>query len=97
MLRDLRPHGHQAPATIVLPGESLSKYGGAPAGEISVSARIGCSAAPESYVKAFYADRCADCMGWQRIVAGRIDLAASRTSAGGRARFAQRKRACGRS
>jgi ribonuclease G len=27
------PHGHQAPATIVLPGESLSKYGGAPTGD----------------------------------------------------------------
>jgi ribonuclease G len=27
------PHAHQAPATIVLPGESLSKYGGTPAGE----------------------------------------------------------------
>jgi Rne/Rng family ribonuclease len=27
------PHAQQAPATIVLPGESLSKYGGTPAGE----------------------------------------------------------------
>jgi ribonuclease G len=27
------PHGHQAPTAIVLPGESLSKYGGTPAGE----------------------------------------------------------------
>ena len=27
------PHSHQAPATIVLPGESLSKYGGTPTGE----------------------------------------------------------------
>jgi ribonuclease G len=27
------PRAHQAPATIVLPGESLSKYGGTPAGE----------------------------------------------------------------
>jgi ribonuclease G len=27
------PRAHQAPATIVLPGESLSKYGGAPAAE----------------------------------------------------------------
>ncbi|MGB0081391.1 MAG: hypothetical protein WBP90_07675, partial [Terracidiphilus sp.] len=31
-------HGHQAPGTIVLPGESLSKYGGTPAGETSQSA-----------------------------------------------------------
>ncbi|MGD0740898.1 MAG: hypothetical protein ABR957_14995, partial [Terracidiphilus sp.] len=32
------PHGHQAPATIVLPGESLSKYGGTQAGDASPSA-----------------------------------------------------------
>jgi Rne/Rng family ribonuclease len=38
------PQGHQEPATIVLPGESLSKYGGAPADETPKSATE--SAAP---------------------------------------------------
>ncbi len=75
------PHGHQAPATIVLPGESLSKYGGTPAGEASQSApqsaappRRSFTSKPSTLIDA------PDCLGWQRIVAGRIDLAASRTS-----------------
>ena len=68
MPRDAAPHGHQAPATIVLPGESLSKYGGTPAGEDSKSAPESAAPPRRSYTfKALYADRCADCLGWQRI------------------------------
>ena len=61
----------------VLPGESLSKYGGAPAGE--TNARAGCASPSKLHFQAFHADRSAPRLGWQRLVAGRIDFAASRS------------------
>jgi len=45
-------------------------------------------AAPKLHFQTLHADRRAHYLGWQRLVAGRVDFAASRTSAGGRARFA---------
>jgi ribonuclease G len=43
------PHAHRAPATIVLPGESLSKYGGAPPAETPQSTRESTALPRRSY------------------------------------------------
>ena len=73
------PHEHRAPAPFVLPGESLSKYGGTPGAESAKSAPEPAGAAPPcEHIQALHAYRSTALLGRQRTVTGGVALTAPR-------------------